>query len=835
MAHLKLAVRNLAKTPFITAVAVLSLALGIGANAAIFSLFDQVLLRPLPVQEPERLVNLSNPGPKPGSQSCNQAGDCDHVFSYAMFRDLQRADVGFSAVAAHRMLGVNLATGDRTLSGSGVLVSGSYFPALGLQPQVGRLLTPDDDGAPGQHPVAVLNDRFWTRELGADPEVVGDTLVVNGQTLTVVGVAPRGFDGTTTGSDPDVFVPISMRAALESYFAEEDFDDRQVYWVYSFGRLAPGVSREQASAGANRIYSTVINEVEAPLQEGMSDQTMEQFRAKKLVLEPGAHGQSPMRKDAWTPLVLLFAITGVVLLIACANIANLLLARGAARIQEMAIRSSLGAGRGRLLVQLLTESAVLAVAGGAGQPAGRSLDPGADRLAAPGRRDLDPAPRAQPGGRAVRRCTGPLTGLLFGMYPALHSTRPDLVTSLKSGGGQPSAARSAARFRSALVTAQIALSMALLLAAGLFIKSLINVSRVELGLDEDNLVTFSISPALNGYEPPRAWRCSSAWRTSWRRSPGVLSVSDALVPILSGNNWGSSVNVEGFERGPDTDANARFNKVGAGYFKTLGVALLAGRELTPSDVDGGLKVAIVNEAFAEKFHLGGRGGGGQVDVYRRDEGGARHPDRRPGPERQVLRGQGRGSGALFRPYRQELELGFLTFYVRTRIAPEQVMQAIPTVIKRLDPNLPVEELKTLDRQIEENVFLDRLITTLAASFAVLATLLAAIGLYGVLAYSVAQRTREIGVRMALGAGSGRVRRMVLRQLGGMLLVGGVIGMAAAVAAGHAARSLLFGLEGTDPVVLAAGSVLLVAVALTAGYVPARRASQVDPMDALRSE
>ena len=835
MAPLKLALRHLAKTPFITAVAVISLALGIGANAAIFSLFDQILLRPLPVQEPERLVNLANPGPKPGSQSCNQAGDCDHVFSYATFRDLQRADSGFSAIAAHRMFGVNLATGDRTLSGSGVLVSGSYFPVLGLQPQVGRLLTPDDDGAPGQHPVAVLSDRFWTRELGADPEVVGDTIVVNGQTLTVIGVAPSGFRGTTMGSDPDVYVPLSMRAALETYFDEEDFDDRRIYWAYAFGRLAPGVSAEQAGAGINRIYSTLINDVEAPLQEGMSDQTMEQFRAKKLVLEPGAHGQSSMRKDARIPLILLFSITGVVLLIACANIANLLLARGAARVQEMAIRSSLGAGRGRLLGQLLTESAVLALLGGVASllvarwtlgligsllPAGQTSSL---RLV------LSPEVALFAGALAL------VTGLLFGMYPALHSTRPDLVTSLKSGGGQPAAARSAARFRSVLVTAQIALSMALLLAAGLFIKSLVNVSRVELGLDENNLVTFSISPALNGYEPAQSLALFERVEQELAAQPGVLSVSDSLVPILSGDNWGSSVNVEGFERGPDTDSNARYNKVGAGYFKTLGVPLLAGREFTPGDVDGGLKVAIVNEAFAKKFHLGGREAvgkwmstGGMKDELDTQIVGLVQNAKYSEVKDEV-------PPLFFRPYRQELELGFLTFYVRTRIAPEQVMEAIPRVIKQLDPNLPVEELKTLDRQIEENVFLDRLITTLAASFAALATLLAAIGLYGVLAYSVAQRTREIGVRMALGAGGGRVRRMVLRQLGVMLVIGGAVGIVVAVILGHVARALLYGLDGTDPTVFAAGSALLAAVALTAGYVPARRASQIDPMDALRSE
>jgi len=834
MAHLRLAFRNLAKTPFITAIAVLSLALGIGANAAIFSLFDQMLLQPLPVTQPERLVNLSAPGPKPGSQACNQAGDCDDVFSYAMFRDLQKADTGFSGVAAHRLFGANLATGDRTLSGEGMLVSGSYFPVLGVQPQLGRLLTPADDDVPGQHAVAVLSNRFWTRELGADPEVVGKTLVVNGKTLTILGVAPPGFEGTTLGSRPDVFVPISMRAEVESYFEEKHFEDRRVYWAYVFARLAPGVSMEQAAAGVNRVYRTIINDVEAPLQEGMSDQTMEKFRARELTLTDGRRGQSSMHGEAKTPLILLLSITGVVLIIACANIANLLLARGAARAQEMAIRNSLGAGRGRLLVQLLTESALLAVSGGLASLLvarwtlsliGALLPSDA---ASTIHLQLSPQVMLFAGALAL------FTGFLFGMYPALHATRPDLVTALKAGGGQPSGARSAARFRASLVTAQIALSMALLLAAGLFIKSLVNVSRVDLGVDEDNLVTFSIAPGLNGYEPPQSLALFERLEDELAALPGVRSASDALVPILTGNNWGSSVHVQGFERGPDTDANARFNKVGPGYFRTLGVPVLAGRELTAGDVDGALKVAVVNEAFAKKFHLGGRQAVGKwMSSGSQDELDTQIVGLVQDAKYSEVKGD--VPPLFFTSSRQDVQLGFRTFYVRTGLAPEQVMEAIPAVIKRLDPNLPIEDLQTLRQTVRENVFLDRMITTLASAFAVLATLLAAIGLYGVLAYSVAQRTREIGVRMALGAGSGRVRSMVLRQMGRMFVIGGVLGIAAAFAAGRAARSLLFGLQGADPVVLVAGTVLLALVALTAGYLPARRASKVDPMLALRSE
>jgi len=836
MSAMKHAFRNLAKTPFITAIAVLSLALGIGANAAIFSLFDQMLLRPLPVQEPERLVNLSAPGPKPGSQSCNQAGDCDDVFSYAMFRDLETADQdGLAGVAAHRSFGANLATSERTLSGRGMLVSGTYFPVLGVRPALGRLIAPDDDVTPGQHSVVVLSNRFWRNELGTDPDVLGSTLIVNGRSLTVIGVAPRGFEGTTFGIRPDVFVPLSMRAAVESYFDEESFDDRRVYWAYVFGRLAPGVAMEQAQAEVGGIYKAIINEVEAPLQEGMSDQTMEQFRAKDLVLREGPQGQSSVHGDAKTPLILLFSITGVVLLIACANIANLLLARGASRAQEMAVRSSLGAGRARLLVQLMTESALLAALGGlASLLVARwtlsfigALLP-AEMVAAV-HLELSPTILLFAAGLSI------VTGVLFGMYPALHATRPDLVSALKSGSSQSSGARAAALFRSSLVTAQIALSMALLLAAGLFVRSLVNVSRVDLGLEQSHLVTFSIAPALNGYEPENSLALFERVEEKLAAIPGVSSVTGALVPILTGSNWGNSVSVEGFERGPDTDAGARFNQIGPDYFKTLGVPLVAGREFTLADTEGTLKVAIVNEAFAEKFHLNGREAvgkwmtaGGIEDELDTQIIGVVQNAKYSEVKQEV-------PPLFFRPYRQDFSYGFLTFYARTKIDPDQVMAAIPPLVKELDPNLPVEELKTLKQQVRENIFLDRVITTLSASFAVLATLLAAIGLYGVLAYSVAQRTREIGVRMALGAGSDNVRRMVLRQMGRMFIIGGAVGVVAALAAGRAARSLLFGLEGADPTVMAIGILVLALVALAAGYVPARRASRVDPMQALRYE
>ena len=831
MVNLKLAFRTLAKAPFVTLVAVLSLGLGIGANAAIFSLFDQMLLRQLPVSQPERLVNLSAPGPKPGSTSCNQAGDCEEVFSYAMFRDLERAQTPFSGLAAHRAFGANVAFRDQTLSGDGMLVSGSYFPVLGLNAALGRLLTPADDRAVGAHFVAVLSYNFWETRLGSSPAVLGETMVINGQSMTIVGVAPRDFEGTTLGERPQLFVPISMRGLMEPGF--DDFENRRSYWAYVFGRLKPGVSMTQASTAINAAYRRIVNNVEAPLQEGMSDQTMKRFRSKEIALTDGQRGQSSASRDARTPLLLLFSITGIVLLIACANIANLLLARGAGRSLEMAIRLSLGATRRQLMTQLLTESCLLALLGGIASLliAYWTLGLVVSLLPSESATALDLHLHLSALWFTAALSIG--TGILFGLFPALHSTRPDLASTIRAGTGKHSGARAAARFRTSLVTAQIALSMALLISAGLFIKSLHNISRVDLGLKVDNVVTFGISPELNGYDHARSRAFFARVEDELSTLPGVTGVTASLVPLLAGSNWGTDVSVEGFEKGPDTDANARFNEVGPGYFRALGVPLLAGREFTLSDAIGTPRVAVVNEAFAKKFGLGRDAVGKRMSSGRRDT----LDTQIVGLVRDAKYSEVKDEipPLFFAPYRQDSTVGAMSFYVRTSIGTEQLLRTIPAVLKRLDPNLPVENLKTMPQQVRENVFLDRMIGTLSAAFALLATLLAAVGLYGVLAYSIAQRTNEIGVRMALGADGSRVRRMVLRQVGLMTLIGGVVGIAAALALGRAARSILFEIQSYDPVVVALAAIVLTLVALGAGYIPALRASRIEPVQALRYE
>jgi predicted permease len=827
----RLAFRTLMRAPFVTLVTVLSLALGIGANAAIFSFFDQILLRDVPVRDADQLINLGAPGPKPGSTSCNQSGSCEDVFSYPMFRDLEERQDVLVGLAAHRTFGANLAYKGNTSSASGALVSGSYFPVLGLRPAAGRLLTPEDDRIIGGHFVAVLAYSYWETQHGLNPAIVNDVITINGQSMTVVGVAPKGFEGTTLGDRPRVFVPISMRGLMSPGF--RSFENRRAYWAYVFGRLKPDVSLDRARVALNAIYKPILNDVEAPLQEGMSEQTLARFKAREVVVTEGSRGQSSIQLEATTPLLMLFSITGIVLLIACANVANLLLARGANRAMEMAVRLSLGAGRGQLLGQLLTEAVMLAMIGGVASLLVAKWTVGLINSFLP----LDAA------GVFFFRMDGTMllfaaalslgTGIVFGLFPALHSTRPDLIAMIRANTGQ-SGARSAVRFRTTLVTVQMGLAMTLLIMASLFVKSLANVSREDLGIRTENMVTFGVSPILNGYSRPRAMALFQQVEQELSTLPGVTGVTAAIIPVLAGSSSGTGVTVEGFATTPDTDIGARYNEVGPGFFRTMGASLLAGREFSETDAIGRPKVAIVNEAFARKFNLGRAPVGKHMAT-----GGRERPldmqivgfvkDAKNSSVRDPV------PPMFYTPYRQDSLVGYMQFYVRGSADEAMLLRSVPSVIKRIDPNLPMEELKTMRAQVKENVFLDRMISTLSAAFAILATLLAAIGLYGVLAYTVAQRTREIGVRMALGANAGRVRAMVLKQVGVMTLIGAVVGMVAAFGLSKIAATLLFGLQGNDPVAMAAAALLLGLVALAAGGIPAMKAARVDPIKALRYE
>jgi predicted permease len=830
--NFKLALRTLWKAPSVTIIAVISLALGIGSTTAIFSIFNQVLLRPLPVPEPDRLVNLGAPGPKPGSQSCGTAGDCDVVFSYPMFRDLEKAQTVLTGIAAHVRFGANLAYHGQTTSGTGMLVSGSYFDVLGLRPAVGRLIQPGDDPAVGQSPIVVLSNDYWRTRFASNPNVVNDTMIVNGVALTIVGVAPQGFQGTTLGILPDVFVPITLRGFTEQTL--QSFENRKNYWAYLFGRLKPGVSIEQAKVALNVPYHAIINDVEVPLQQGMSASRMTQFKARQITLEPGYRGQSSLHKQAGTPLVTLLCVTAVVLLIACVNVANLLLARAASRSGEMAVRLSIGANRAQLVRQLLLECCLLAACGGVfGVLIARwtvdlivSLLPSDSNLIFKFGFDWKVL---------LFLTTVTLgTGILFGLFPALQSTKPNLLAALKGQTGQPSGARSAARFRATLATTQIALAMALLVTAGLFTKSLFNISRVDLGIKIDSLITFGVSPQLNGYKTTQSLALFERLENELRTQPGVTAVTGASVGSLVGDNWGSDVAVEGFVGGPDVDSNSRFNEVGPGYFKTMGIPLLSGREFTDSDALGAPKVAIVNEQFAKKFNLG------RDAVGRRMTVGSAKNDLDIEIVGLVQNSKYSDVKAeippvFFTPYRQDDKRGSLDFYIRGAMDAQRLLAIVQPVVSRIDPSLPVESLRTMRQTVEDNVGVDRMITVLSAAFASLATVLAAVGLYGVLAYTVAQRTREFGVRMALGADPLRVRTMVLRQVTMMTLIGGIAGVGAAIGLGRFAESLLYQLKGYDPGVLVAAVITVCLVALGAGFIPAHRASKVDPMRALRYE
>lgn len=821
-------IRGLRRAPGFALTVILTLALGTGANVAIFSVVDHTLIRPLPVPASDELVNLSSPGPKTGSTSGNsRLGPTSNVFSYPLFRDLERVQAVFTGVAAQRNFDANVVFKGEGSHEAGWLVSGSYFPVLGLQPALGRLLMPEDDRAIGAHPVTVLSHDYWRTRFDADPAVLNEGLVVNGHVMTIVGVAPANFVGTTLDDAPRIFVPVSMTGVMAP--DRGGFDDRRYHWLYLFARLKPGVSRENAERIMNVPFAGIITDVELPAQSGgLSEAAREEFARRRLLLEPGAQGQRPERAELSRLAVLLFSITGIVLLMACANVANLLLARSAYRTAEFTVRMSVGAGRGRLVRHLLIESCLLAVTGcvvgaifvvwtlGVMTP----LLPGAETF----RFELNAAIFLF----SVLVSGG--TVLLIGLYPALHSTRQDLSAALK-GSVTSSGSAAAARFRTLLTTTQIALSLALLVIAGLFTQSFLNVSRLELGIQPDNLLTFRISPELSGYTRASARVLAARVEQELASLPGVASVATSTIPLLDGFGWSNNVTVERSEGAQESPSTA---DVGPGYFRTVGIPLIAGREFAASDDANAPKVAIVNESFVRAFNLGqdvlgrrmGRGAGNvPIDIeivgVVRD---ARYSDIKSVPPPQ-----------FYLPYRQIQRFGAINFYVRSTAPAGPVLSMIAPLMMRVDRALPVENLRTMNDQVREAADTDRSMRTLSAAFAALAVLLAAVGLYGVLSYTVAQRRREIGVRMALGADAARITRLVLGRVGRMVFVGGIVGCGAALGLGRLAQSLLFGVEGPDPIVIAGAAIGVTVVACAAAALPAWRAARIHPMDALRAE
>ena len=830
------ALRSLASRPLVTTVAVLSLALGIGVNTAIFSVFERMLLRRLPVPAADAIVNVTSPGPRPGSRSTGDSGRIEAIFSYLLFRDLERLQIGaLPQMAGHRDVHLNLAFKGQTSEGEGLLVSGHYFSALGLTPVLGRLLGPEDDRVQGGHPVVVLSHSYWATRFGADPGVLNATLIVNGEPMTVVGVAPEGFFGTTTLDRPQVFVPLMM---AEHAFRDPTWNGltaRNNHWLYIFARLQPGVTREQAEQLINVPFTELIRNVEYPaLRSGMGDQQREQFQRRQLVLQDGVHGRNAEGSETRTLLLLMFAITGFVLAIACANVANLLLTRVADRATEISVRLSIGASTARLLRLLLVESSVLGLLGGVGALV-------VARITLSGLLAMMP-PEDVPMldfeiNTTVLLFTLALglgVSVLFGLFPALHGVRTAVVTGLHSQSNRTSGSRSANRFRTSLATAQIALATALLAMAGLFVVSLVNLARAELGIRREGLVTFRLSPYLNGYTPERAFAFFDRLEEVLRAVPGVVAVTSSTVPILSDSNWNNNLTVEGFDAGPDADTTASVTRASIDYFRALGIPLLAGREFTRADAEGSPKVAVVNEAFARKFNLGSQVVGKRLAM---GAGGNRPLDIEiVGLVRDAKYSQVReqSPAQLAMPYRQG-SVGPLTFYARTTSQTRALISAIPSIVARLDADLPITNLRTMDDQIWENTTRERVLGTLSSSFAGLATVLAAIGLYAVLAYGVARRLREFGIRIALGAQSRDVRWLVLAQVTRISLIGGLVGAGLALGLGSLSRALLFGVTGYVGAVIAGAALLVLVVAMAAGALPARRATTVNPIEALRIE
>ena len=828
--ELRHAARSLAHRPLVSAVAIVSLALGVGVNTAMFSVLNHVLLERLPVPSPDALVKLSSPGPRAGDWSTNISGGPQYVFSHALFRDLERIQTVFTAIGGFREIGANIAFRGQTESADGVLVSGGYFPALRVRPALGRLLGADDDREGGANDVVVLAHHYWVTRFGADPGVLNDTLVVNNVPMTIVGVAPPGFFGTARMENERFFLPMRLAPRISRWRTP---DSRRDWWVYVTARLSPGVSMAQAEARLQPPFSALVRDLEFPAQRNeLSDRARAAVLARRLVLEPGLRGHGGDTEEARVILTLMFAVTGLVLLIACANVANLLMARATERASEVSVRLAVGASGWAVFRLLFVESVLLALLGGAGSIAVARLT----IAGILGMLPVDDGPLL-----AFSLDTSVLiftvivslgTALAFGVAPAIHALRVPAATP--AAPGRSTVTRGTARLRAALAGSQIALATALLALSGLLLVSLVNLTRTDLGVNRQGLSVFRVAPILNGYTPARSLALYEQIEGALRQSPGVVAVSEATVRLLDDSSAGYNMIVSGFTAGPEADTSARTTDVGPRYFSTLGIPLIAGREFGDADTADSAPVAIVNQAFVRKFRLGDRALGARIgtDVGRPPDieivgvvADATYNTAREAPPPQY-----------FRPYRQTTA-PTLSFYVRSApgVDPAGLMASIPALVHRFDPNLPVGDLRTMDEQFDENTTAQRLVMTMASSLAVLAAVLAAIGLYAVLAYSVSQRLREIGIRMALGARGTDVHMMVLAQSSRIAIVATVVGVALAIGLGRLAESMLFGVTALDARAQGGAAALMLAIAVMAGLLPARRAAAVDPVDALRAE
>jgi predicted permease len=848
LTDLRYALRTLRKSPIFTVVAVLSIALGLGANTAIFTLVDQALLRLLPVKDPEQLVMLQPTGANYG----NWQGD-GYVISYPIYTDIRDHNDVFSGMFARRNWPMQVSYQGHTERVNGELISGTYFPVLGVGAALGRVLTPDDDKVPSAHPVAVLSYDYWRTRFGADPNAIGQKIIVNNYPLTIVGVSQQGFDGIDMSNVPQIRVPMMMAGQVTPLpgggTGPSRLENRRLRWIHMFGRMKPGVTIEQVKAHLQPFYHSILEmEVKTEPFNATTAEVKKRFLAGGIEVLPGSQGRPSYQRSLARSLWVLTAIVVGLLLIACANVANLLLARASARQREVALRLALGASRTRIVQQLLVESLVLALTGSA---LGLVIAVwGANLLLGfivPS--DQSTMLSAAPDARIVafNFAIALLTGLLFGLAPALQSTQTELAPTLKDqagsvlGGGQ-------VRLRKALVVTQVALSLLLLIGAGLFVRSLQNLLTLDPGFKTSNLITFSIDPRLNGYTLPQL---KDLYRTLPQRLgtlPGVDSVSLAAQAVLDGSQWAQSVTVEGYQFKPGEENTQWFNGVTPGFFTAMQIPMVAGHDFRPTDertrtpeerkaqpTTDGYRVAIVNQSFAKQFFgdanpIGRRIGiGGNPGTPTPIEiigvvKDTKYTGMRADMPRQVF------VAAL-----ESDSMGGMAAYLRTTMAPEAMFNQVRQTMTQIDPNLPIFAMRTLDDQLNRSLSNERLMASLSGIFSGLATLLAMIGLYGVMAYTVSRRTREIGIRMALGAVSGNIAWLVMREVLLLVAIGMIIAGPIVWGLSRYVQSQLYGITPADPVTLIGAPIALAVVAGLAGLIPALRAARINPIRALRYE
>ena len=826
---LRVALRGLRRSPLFSIVAILSLALGIGANTAIYTLIDQILLRRLPVKNPDELVMLYQQGSHNGSNMGSR------MHSYPIYQEYQKRAEPLTEVIARRLVATSISVENQTERVDAEMVSGNFFTMLGVGPAAGRVFnSEEDDQIYGGHPVVVLSYDYWDRRFALDPSVVGRKILVNNYPMTIVGVSARGFAGVDPARTPALRVPLLMKAVVVPEWNWFEMSSPRTRWVQVFARLKPGETVETAQAPLQVLF-TQIRQYESTLEsaKNWSAYDREQFLKGQLRVEKAAIGYSPLRNDFSTPLIVLMCMVGLVLLIACANVANLLIARAFARQREIAVRLSLGASRRQLARQLLVESLVLSIAGGL---LGLLLAVWMTR----GLIGLIPADntalliRAEPDWRilAFTFALTFVTGIVFGLLPALRASRPDTWGTLKDTVGAVAGAGGSLFLRKGLVALQVALSFLLLFGAGLFVRSLDNLRTTDTGVQLDNLVTFRLSPALSGYDEVQSVNFYQQLLERLRSGPGVKAVAMAGVAILAGDEWDSTMGVEGHQAKDGEDMQAYMNALSPGYFETMGIRVLEGRDFRVSDVKKDPTVAIVNRRFAEHFFPGQSAIG-------------RHIGFGLGPESKLnMEIVGVAENSLYEGPREGVRRqAFIpnwgrnsaSFYLRTTSASSSAFAFIRNEVRALSTAMPVYELKPLEAQLDETLLTDRLIAMLSAGFGLLATVLASVGLYGVMAFVVTRRSKELGIRLALGAEPGSVIWIVMREVLTLLAIGLAIGLPAAMALGGYVASQLYGIQPRDPWMAAATIVTLAAVSAAAGLIPARRASRIDPILALRYE